>query len=622
VHYLINELKKGIGIPYIDELREFSVTVRKSGISIGQCAQGFRMINILKNLGIQEGDSDGDNDMGNKNDWQYNEFHSFIEDTYKNCKREGVTPSIIPLWIKDLFDFYRSSLNVQNGSHFSLGDDSDDDTDFGMNIGDVGGLDNAQPNPIAARFDGTVHQQQQKNRLGFNIQEDNDAEGVNGDPTASTPTKENTNYLKLKQNNSSPLPQNSENKIPFVSQVSLYIDQKRKEIAKAREHQKKVKEEIGDLEFQKVLREQEVAKALKKEKQVTSLLRMFSELKKVLRDGYGISIDEGIKELAKLIHDFRENGYNVKKIIDEYTDSRSLKWHISENENKMKELQAQRNSLQSHVFSLESQVSMHRQTMSVFRELESMGFGLPELKQIWNTILEIAGIRKDYMSSQEAVSLFIRDIEENYHEKFLMEDKIKEKRKEVVQTQQELNNNRLALQLTPFVGTTLQHLFLNGIGENDIISINKIVTDFANGALQLDLQGEDIKDSTKRDESKVINGNNRAERWNSFMGSLRKLRNINSTIKKQQETMEKTRKEAIDLNKQNQDLSVQCQAAVSFIGLITKQIHHFNWLIDYYYSPAAKKIIASPTLSPLLINLVYVNLDSQHKDDKAEDGKK
>ena len=103
---------------------------------------------------------------------------------------------------------------------------------------------------------------------------------------------------------------------------------------------------------------------------------------------------------------------------------------------------------------------------------------------------------------------------------------------------------------------------------------------------------------------------------------MRKLGNINSSIKKQQETLEKIRKETIELNKQKQDLSSQCQTAVSFIGLVAKQIHHFNGLIDYYYNTATKKIKASsPTLSPLLINLIYVNLDNQHKDDKAEDGK-
>jgi hypothetical protein len=57
--------------------------------------------------------------------------------------------------------------------------------------------------------------------------------------------------------------------------------------------------------------------------------------------------------------------------------------------------------------------------------------------------------------------------------------------------------------------------------------------------LQIDLQGEDSKDSTNKDV-KVVNGsnnnnnnkNNRAEHWKSFIESLRKLVDINSSIEK------------------------------------------------------------------------------------------
>jgi len=365
---------------------------------------------------------------------------------------------------------------------------------------------------------------------------------------------------------------------------------------------------------------------IKEKKGMLSYFQTFLELKKVLLDAYNIDIDEAIKEVAKIIHDFKENGYDVARILEEYESSKSLKWVISENEKKIKELQEQRNTLQNLVLSLDSQASMHKQTMSVYRELEAMRFGLSELKQIWNTILEITGTRKDSMSSQEAVSLFIRDIEENYHDKFLLEDKVNEKRDELFRIKQELNNNRLALQLTPFVGTTLQRLFLNGIGENDIISINQIVTENANGKLYLDPQVQNNKDSVDVTSSNVNNNNsnsNRSEHWKSFIWDLRKLGDINSTIKKQQETLKKIRKEIIELNKQKQDLSSQCQTAVSFIGLVAKQIHHFNWLISHYYDASTKKVRASfPTLSPFLINLVYVYLCNQHKDGKAVDDEK
>ena len=642
VHYLIKGWKDEIGVPDIDDLREFSVTVRKSGISIGQCAQGHRMISILKNLSIHEGDGDGGNGIGNTYEGNYNDFESFIEDTYKNCKREGVPPSIITAWIKDLFDFYRISLpNGTKGPSSPINGDSDGAADFVRVIG-KGGYGNTPPKPTEARFGEYARQQQQQkqqnNGSSFSAQEDNDACG-DGNPSPLKPIKENPENTNHRQNpqssSSSPI---SEIEIPFVSKVSLYIGQKKKEYSKAREYENKIREEIGDLKFQKTLLEQELAKALKKEKDAISHLHMFSELKRVLLDGFGINIGEGIKELAKIIHDFQENGYDANKIIDEYTNSLSLKWQISENENKVRELQGQRNSLQRQVLSLESQAGMHRQTLSVYGDLQAMGFGITELKQIWNAILEIAAQNKrTFISNGDAVSAFIEDIEKNYHDKTMFDDKVKEKRSELLQTEQELNNNRLALQLTPFVGTTLQHLFKHGISENDIIRISQIVTEFANGKSQLISQGDGNKDSTNKDstnkDNKAVNGintnnnnnsnsNNRADYWKSFIENLRNLGNISSSIKEQQETHEKIKKETNELNRQKQDLSTQCQTAVYFIGLMAKHIHHFNWLIDYYYNTATKKVkTSSPTLSPLLINLIYVSMVNHHKDDKTKDEK-
>ena len=54
VYNIINTWTAQIGIPDIDELREFSVIVRKSGITIKQCAQSFRFIQILARFGIRD----------------------------------------------------------------------------------------------------------------------------------------------------------------------------------------------------------------------------------------------------------------------------------------------------------------------------------------------------------------------------------------------------------------------------------------------------------------------------------------------------------------------------------------------------------------------------------------
>ncbi len=351
---IINDWKKGICIPDIERVRDFSITVRKSGVSINQCAQDFRTLQLLKSLGIGEvGDGDGDT---------ASEITSFIGAIHTQCKNLGITPAIALLWIRNLLDcnLYSTERRTQAS---------------------VGTL--------------------QKNSI-------------------STPHRDKTDSgSQIWQGPSTP----PESKVPFISQVSNIIDKKRKECVKLEDYRKKINEEIEKAVFQRAQVERELAKTKQEEREAMSHLRLFSELKGLLLDCYGIDAEEGIKELTKLIHDFKMNRYDPAKIINEYTSSLSLRLEIKENKNKIEELCQQRNSLQNLVLSLDSQASLHKQTMNGFRELETMGFGLAELKQIWYTIVEISNYKK--ITTKEAVSCFIRDVEEQYYSKTLFEDKKK-----------------------------------------------------------------------------------------------------------------------------------------------------------------------------------------------------
>src|SRR4029079_12017586 len=126
----------------IDTVRTFSTEVRKMGMTIQQCAQGFRTAQMLKNFGIQDefdGDIDkerqqeefesnineiekpirdhnnGDNSRHiqftkkskeNSTKKKYNELTYFLDIIYKNCKNLGIRPTIIVKWIEDLFYCY------------------------------------------------------------------------------------------------------------------------------------------------------------------------------------------------------------------------------------------------------------------------------------------------------------------------------------------------------------------------------------------------------------------------------------------------------------------------------------------------------------------------------------
>jgi hypothetical protein len=109
VSNIIREWKRGIKLPEIDALRDFAKRVEKSDISIAQCAQGYRIIQLMKDLGISDdSELDGYTDSNNngnssiRSDSDINtiykkmDFPTFVKEIYSNCKNLGIPPTIIP----------------------------------------------------------------------------------------------------------------------------------------------------------------------------------------------------------------------------------------------------------------------------------------------------------------------------------------------------------------------------------------------------------------------------------------------------------------------------------------------------------------------------------------------
>ena len=74
-------------------------------------------------------------------------------------------------------------------------------------------------------------------------------------------------------------------------------------------------------------------------------------------------------------------------------------------------------------------MTISKQTTDAFYQLDAMGFGLLELKQIYDVILEISSHRN--ITPKEATDLFIKDIEKNFFDKLLFEDRVNEGKAEI-----------------------------------------------------------------------------------------------------------------------------------------------------------------------------------------------
>ncbi|MDQ6724046.1 MAG: hypothetical protein M3Z01_07265, partial [Thermoproteota archaeon] len=356
VFYLINDWKKEITASDFDEVRKFVTLCTKSNMSVEQCAQGFRMTNILKNLGLQEGDDDvvyvNEVDKNDTVNNQYNELSTFIQNIYLTCKNLGVTPSHLFSWIKDLLDFnFKSNSNIDISQATLENDDVFNENpttspiipdSFPSNNNKVESISNIDDN--------------------YNI---------------------NTNTIsKLKDDIQRQI------KIPpFTSQVSFYISQKKQEYGKLENYYRTLKDDIKKLEIQKNNIFDKLDQLYQKEKFALSHIKWFYNLEKELWDNSSIKIKDDIQGFSQLINDFREHGYDAKKIVQEYLKSLSIKLEITTHEADISRLSQQRASLNNSVLSLESQVNMHKQSLDRYSRLEAMNFGLKELQQLWLTIL-------------------------------------------------------------------------------------------------------------------------------------------------------------------------------------------------------------------------------------------
>jgi outer membrane murein-binding lipoprotein Lpp len=75
---IISEWKEEIGIPTADTLRVLATELKRLNINASQCAKGYRLLNIINNLGAQE-----------------ENIESFLTQIYKLCTSKIIPPEVI-----------------------------------------------------------------------------------------------------------------------------------------------------------------------------------------------------------------------------------------------------------------------------------------------------------------------------------------------------------------------------------------------------------------------------------------------------------------------------------------------------------------------------------------------
>lgn len=356
-----------------------------------------------------------------------------------------------------------------------------------------------------------------------------------------------------------------------LSQIREYVEQKASEKRRLEKDIENMRTQIQTLEQEKSYSEELRDNAVKHEKMTTANLQWYSNLKTELNK-YRIPIED-LSLFAKAVHGIGQYGYDVNKIIAEFSEQEFLRRQLEFYRHTIPVLENKCVTLNGLCTSLGQMLNFNRQKLSQSDELEQMGFGLKELKLIWHTINEIA--EANNISSDQAVQKFFKDVEEQYDDKLGFEPKLDTLRSEFSALNKGLNSSRTALLAQPLVGPVIQRLFYNGVSEQDIIDLSKLFERYRRSEGNIDKQS-------------LIS---ELEKYGSIKSAIEQLNQKIKESKNEIASLESQRKELSHQNQQILDTMLYCKEVLGFFRVAVFSLRneilmqlvllgYINWILN------------------------------------------
>lgn len=258
-----------------------------------------------------------------------------------------------------------------------------------------------------------------------------------------------------------------------------------------------------------------------------------------------------------------------------------------------------RDKLNEEISSLEERGNYYRQTIYTFKELQNNGFGLKELKQLNNTLMESA-LAND-LSVKDSGKKFLIDLDNQYYNKLGFEKKVQELKNQMKDLENQIPGYKQYLELQIGAVSSLSHLYANGVTNTDIINMNQLVLIFRNSDFLSDLLDQNPEKGSKNHSNNAKT--NETMYWQQFIAKLQSLKNINQKINKQVSNLNVLKKQVDILTTNKQQLEKGYTDVVSNLENVLLIIHQsldaarqFNEGID------KKKIMPIPIVFPVLVN--------------------
>jgi hypothetical protein len=407
----------------------------------------------------------------------------------------------------------------------------------------------------------------------------------------------------------------SNRSIPLATTISSLIEEMKNEVQDCKEKKTKLVEEIDSNLIILDNLHKEISNLKQDKIHFLSIYSTFSMVDKNLKENCNIDLKTEVESFANLVNSFKEKGYDIRSIFDEYSRSAGLKWEITQKQSQIQSQQQSIIELQNDINHYESLLNTGKKNWDIFFELEKMKFGIKGLKQLWLTITEIAtSNNREYAT---AIDAFIKDVEDNYHDKLRFEDKVMEKRKELDMINIQLKSNRQNLLLDPIIGSCLLSLFRNGITEQDIVELVQL---FQNSLQENKLHIKDTSqgEKTVTDSYEFLQGNGG---WKALVNELKKYDGIKEAVRHETMILKKLKAENSMIMRESKNLSELCQTTYHLISILDNYCSYFKGYFDQCQNKNTFNITLNNVLLPLIIlaNHHYSDNSQNKKENGSQD---
>jgi hypothetical protein len=371
-------------------------------------------------------------------------------------------------------------------------------------------------------------------------------------------------------------------KIVFPSHIPNYIKTKIDEIEELKKQEKNNREMISNLNEEISQLEENQKFLIENNKISVEAIKWYKDVKEDLRN-MGIPFSE-VPAFVECVRGIKKYGYDVNKIVTKFSELNYFDVRMDKQEEIIQRKHYEIEQLKNNKKTLEDQIYFANLKISKNQELENIGFGLKEVKTIYNTITEIA--KENEIKPKEAIEQFFNDLNE-YDDLISFKKKVEDLRKEVSHLNTQIANNRMTLFSQQYTGTTLQDLLRIGISEKDIADINSILL----------LGGFEYYNN---------DSNNIIINKQSLISELSTYRNIKSVIKSTEQKQIQLANNITELESQKLVL----ENYINHLFILFSNLKEIQLLVKN-----ANIALESPK-----ILLIYLSLDS-NKDDNNKDFK-